>query len=180
MARRAELDAGPREMGGGPCMPPAPGEISGTALMAIGTTISPNHPILFYGRIETPEQGGKTAVLFHYHPLHAGDRQTELGDELLLGPFPIESAGVFEADTGVMTLPGEANAILPGVPITSHLILHGTICGVRSFYCGSVSGTSTFPVEGPIEGDFGLELLSDGIPAQPRYGCEEDQLAVAL
>jgi hypothetical protein len=79
-----------------------------------------------------------------------------------------------------MTLPGEANAILPGVPITSILILHGTICGVRPFYCGTVTGSSTFPVEGPIEGDFGLQLLTGPIPAQPRYGCAEDQLAAPL
>ncbi len=180
MARQQRLDAGPSEDDGGPCVPPTPGAVSGTALMAIGTTISPNHPILFYGQIDTPEQDGVTAVVFYYHPLHAGDRQTELGEELVLGPYAIDSDGAFEADAGEMTLPGEANAILPGVPITSHLIFHGTICGVRSFYCGTVTGTSSFPVEGPIEGDFGLELLEDGIPAQPRYGCAEDQLAVEL
>jgi hypothetical protein len=66
------------------------------------------------------------------------------------------------------------------VPITSHLLFHGSICGVRRFYCGTVTGSSSFPVEGPIEGDFGLDLLQGPIPAQPRYGCAEDQLAVPL
>lgn len=180
VARRASLDGGPSEDGGGPCLPPAPDQVYGTALMAIGTSVSPNHPILFYGEITTPELEGKTAVLFRYRPLHAGDRQTELGEELVLGPYAIEADGSFLAETQEMTLPGEANAILPGVPITSILILHGTICGVRRFYCGKVTGSSSYPVEGPIEGDFGLELLSDGIPPQPRYGCAEDQLAVPL
>jgi hypothetical protein len=76
VARQQRLDAGTSTDGGGPCMPPAPGAVSGTALMAIGTSISPNHPILFYGQIDTPEQDGKTAVVFRYHPLDAGDRQT--------------------------------------------------------------------------------------------------------
>jgi len=181
VARKEALDAGPSDDGGGPCLPPAPGVVSGTALMAIGTSISPSHPILFFGQIDTPEQDGRTAVLFRYHPLDASDRQTEVGEELVLGPYAIEDDGSFDADTGEMTLPGEANAILPGVPITSTLILHGTICGVKSFYCGTVTGSSTFPVEGPITGDFGLDLLEDGrIPAQPRYGCAEDQLAAPL
>jgi len=179
-ARRQSLDGGSSDDGGGPCAPPAPGQVSGPALMAIGTSISPDHPILFYGQIETPEQDGKTAVVFRYHPLDASDRMTELGEELVLGPYAIESDGTFEADTGEMTLPGEGNAILPGVPITSTLILHGRICGVKSFYCGTVTGSSSYPVQGPIEGDFGLELLRGPIPAQPRYGCAPDQLAVPL
>ena len=44
-----------------------------------GTSISPTHPILFYGQIETPELDGATAVVFNYHPLDAADRATELG-----------------------------------------------------------------------------------------------------
>jgi hypothetical protein len=179
-ARQERLDAGADEGQTGPCTPPAPGAVAGTALMAIGTSISPDRPILFYGQIDTPERDGKTTVVFRYHPLDASDRRTEIGDELVLGPYDVEDDGSFVADTGEMTLPGEANGILPGVPITSHLILHGTICGVQSFYCGTVTGDATAPVKGPITGDFGLELLAGEIPAQPRYGCAADQLAVPL
>jgi hypothetical protein len=178
--RRELVDAGGSDASNEPCVPPLSGEVEGTALMAIGTSVSPNHPILFFGEITTPEQDGQTTVLFHYHPLDAADRLTELGEELVLGPYPIESDGSFEANTGEMTLPGEANAILPGVPITSILLLHGAICGVRSFYCGTVTGSSSYPVSGPITGDFGLELLEGDIPPQPRFGCAEDQLAVPL
>jgi hypothetical protein len=179
VTRAEKLDAGPGSVAG-PCSPPEPELVSGTALMAIGTSIGATYPILFYGQITTPAQGGKTAVLFRYHPLDASDRATPVGDELVLGPYAIESDGSFVAATGEMTLPGEANALLPGVPITSALVLHGKICGVRSFYCGTVTGESSYPIVGPVEGDFGLELLSSGIPAQPRFGCAADQLAVAL
>jgi hypothetical protein len=164
----------------GPSTPPAPGAISGRALIAVGTSISPGRPILFFGDLETPERDGKTTVTFRYRPLDASDRKTEVGDVLSLGPFVIESDGSFVAPTGEATLPGEANALLPGVPITSNLTLHGTICGVETFYCGTVSGEASFPVMGPIEGDFGLELVGDELPANPRYGCAEEDVAVPL
>jgi hypothetical protein len=170
-------DAGPDA---GPCTPPSPGEISGRALIAIGTSISPGRPILFLGDLETPEMDGETAVTFRYRPLDASDRETEVGDVLELGPFIVQSDGSFVAPTGEATLPGEANALLPGVPITSDLTLHGTICGVQTFYCGTVTGEASFPVMGPIEGDFGLELVGDELPANPRYGCAEEAVAVPL
>ncbi len=178
---RAELrEAGAEGPDSGTCQPPAPDSISGRALMAVGTTVSPGHPILFLGDVTTPAVDGKTAVLYRYHPLDASDRRTEVGEELVLGPYVIEEDGSFHAETGEDTLPGEANALLPGVPITSALTLDGTICGVRDFYCGSVSGYATFPVEGDIEGSFGLALVAGDLPGQPRYGCAEENIAVPL
>jgi hypothetical protein len=179
-ARADEAERDDAGTDAGPCTPPSPGEISGRALIAIGTSISPGRPILFLGDLETPEMDGKTAVTFRYRPLDASDRKTEVGDVLELGPFVVESDGSFVAPTGEATLPGEANALLPGVPITSDLTLHGTICGVQTFYCGTVTGEASFPVMGPIEGDFGLELVGDELPANPRYGCAEEAVAVPL
>jgi len=68
------------------------------------------------------------------------------------------------------------------VPITSALTLHGTICGVASFYCGTVTGTVSAPIAGPTTGQFGLALVADenAIPEQPRFGCNEDALMEAL
>lgn len=177
--RRAD-EAEPDDVGmdAGPCSPPSPGAISGRALIAIGTSISPGRPILFLGDLETPELDGKTSVTFRYRPLDASDRETEVGDELKLGPFVVETDGSFVAPTGEATLPGEANALLPGVPITSDLTLYGTICGVATFYCGTVGGEASFPVMGPIEGDFGLTLVREGLPENPRYGCAEDDVAL--
>ncbi len=173
-------EAGVEDADSGACTPPPPNSISGRALMAVGTTVSPGHPILFLGEVTTPQVDDKTAVLFRYHPLDASDRRTEVGEELELGPFAIEADGTFHADTGEDTLPGEANALLPGVPITSALTLDGTLCGVTDFYCGTVGGYATFPVMGPIDGTFGLELVPEDLPEQPRYGCGEDDLAVPL
>lgn len=164
------------------CMPPAPGVVRGTALLALETSTALGVPILFQGEVETPELDGKTAVKYSYRALDASDRRTQVGDPLVVGPYAIGEDGRFDAPTDKSTLPGSANAILPGVPITSQLTLHGTICGVASFYCGTVTGTVFSPVQGPTTGQFGLTLLEedDELPARPRFGCSEDALGPAL
>jgi hypothetical protein len=185
--RRAEAgDAGATSEGvggaGGDCLPPAPGVVSGPALLALETSTSPGSAILFFGELETPELGGKTAVKYTYRALSVADRRTEVGDELVVGPYQIGADGSFDAPTAESTLPGSANAILPGVPITSQLTLHGTICGVADFYCGTVTGTVSAPVMGETTGRFGLTLVPslEDLPARPQYGCDPGALAPEL
>jgi hypothetical protein len=164
------------------CVPPEPGVVHGPALLALETTTSPDLPILFLGEVETPELEGKTNVKYSYMALDASDRKTKVGDPLVVGPYPIEEDGSFTAPTAKSTLPGSANAIAPGLEITSELTLHGTICGVASFYCGTVTGTAYFPLMGPTTGQFGLTLLEseDELPERPRFGCAENALGPAL
>lgn len=167
---------------GNDCAPPAPGVVQGSALLALETTTSPGRAILFWGEVTTPELSGQTAVKYEYKALALDDRRTEVGDPLQVGPYAIGDDGSFDAPTAKSTLPGRANALLPGVPITSQLTLHGTICGVESFYCGTVTGTVFAPIEGATTGQFGLMLLAskDDIPERPRFGCSESALVPAL
>ena len=164
------------------CMPPAPGVVHGPALLALETATTPGSAILFFGEVETPELGGVTAVKYSYKALDALDRRTLVGEPLLVGPYPIGDDGRFDAPTEPSTLPGSANASLPGVEITSELTLHGTICGVSDFYCGRVTGTFIAPIQGPLTGQFGLTLVPslDDLPARPRFGCAEAALAPEL
>jgi hypothetical protein len=167
---------------GADCTPPAPGVVQGPALLALETSTTPGKAILFFGEVQTPSLDGGTAVEYHYRALDAADRKTLVGDELVVGPYLIGQDGSFDAPTAKSTLPGSANALLPGAEITSELTLHGTICGVSRFYCGTVTGTVYEPIEGPATGQFGLQLLQslDEIPERPRFGCDEDALAPAL
>jgi hypothetical protein len=186
--RRVQLggDAGASSTGmggaGADCQPPAPGVVAGPALLALETSTSPGAAILFFGDLETPELDGKTAVKFSYKALAVADRRTEVGEPLVVGPYPIGEDGRFDAPTEESTLPGSANAILPGVPITSQLTLHGTICGISDFYCGTVTGSVSAPVKGDTTGHFGITLLGgiDQMPERPRYGCDPSALAPAL
>jgi hypothetical protein len=174
--------AGADGSGGAACQPPAPGVVRGPAVLALETTTTPGAAILFFGEVETPELDGATAVKYSYKALDASDRRTQVGEPLVVGPYPIGDDGSFDAPTAESTLPGSANAIFRGLEITSQLTLHGTICGVSDFYCGTVTGTVTAPIQGPTTGQFGLTLLPsiDDMPARPRYGCAEDALAPAL
>jgi hypothetical protein len=167
---------------GSECQPPAPGVVHGPALLSLETSTTPGAAILFFGEVETPELGGQTAVKFSYKALRVDDRRTLVGEPLVVGPYAIAEDGRFDAPTPESTLPGSANAILPGVPITSQLTLHGTICAVSDFYCGTVTGTVSAPVQGETTGQFGLTLVNglEDLPARPRYGCAEDALAPAL
>lgn len=166
----------------GGCHPPAPGSVRGPALLALETSAKPGTAILFFGQIETPELDGATAVQYVYRALDAADRRSSVGDELVVGPYAIGQDGSFDAPTPESTLPGSANAILPGVPITSRLTLHGRICGVADFYCGSVSGETSAPIAGPTSGQFGLTRVNGvgDVPERPRFGCDEAALAPAL
>lgn len=179
-ARRA--DAGTSDAAAGDCAPPAPESIQGPALLALETTIGPGAPVLFYGEIATPGIAGETHVYYEYHALDARDRRTLVGERLSVGPFELAEDGAFSVFIPEDTLPGEANAILPGVPITSSLTLSGKICGVRSFYCGAVTGNATSPVIAELSGSFGIELIDglDAVPERPRYGCDEDDLGAPL
>jgi hypothetical protein len=164
------------------CAPPAPGVVRGPALLALETATTPGKAILFFGEVDTPELEGRTSVVYRYKALDARDRRTELGEPLVVGPYPIGDDGKFDAPTAKAALPGGANALLPGVEIVSELTLHGTICGASEFYCGVVSGHVYEPFDGPATGQFGLLLVDsiDEVPARPRFGCAEDALAPAL
>ncbi|MEI9949225.1 MAG: hypothetical protein WDO74_09630 [Pseudomonadota bacterium] len=188
--RLHDSDAGPRTSDsgvldetydGGPCIPPAPGAVTGPALLAVDTSLAAGHPILFLGSIDTPEVDHTTAVRFVYRALDSLDRSTRVGDELSVGPFPLHD-GELVAKVPESELDGDANPVLHGAPITSEMMLTGHICGVRGFYCGTLQGMSTGLITGPFTGRFAITLLSgpDAVPARPRFGCGPDDFAEPL
>jgi hypothetical protein len=155
--------------------------VSGPALLAIDTSLAQGLPILFLGTIDTPAVGGDTAVHFVYHALDSLDRSTRVGPELQVGPFPLDH-GLLTAPIPESTLDGNANPIFHGTPIDSEMTLSGRICGVREFYCGTLTGSTSGLISGPFTGNFGITLLAgpDAVPAQPRFGCAAEDLAPAL
>ncbi|HEY3668739.1 MAG TPA: hypothetical protein VGL19_22230 [Polyangiaceae bacterium] len=181
--RLAAVDAGmDNEPGdGGPCTPPKPGTVSGPALLAVDISLAEGKPILFLGTIDTPAFDGTTAVHFVYHALDSLDRSTLVGAELAVGPFALHD-GSLTAPIPESTLDGDADPVLHGVPITSEMTLSGQICGVRPFYCGTSVGSTSGAVSANFTGRFGITLLDgpSAVPARPRYGCGDDDLAQPL
>ena len=178
---RLAADAGATPDSGTACSPPAPNSVEGPALLAIDTSLTAGHPILFLGTIDTPPLAGTTAVHFSYRALDSLDRRTRVGDSLEVGPFALVD-GVLVAPVPESTLDGDANPILHGVPITSTMTLTGQICGVAPFYCGTLSGSTSGLLSGPFSGTFGITLLDgpDAVPAEPRFGCGPNDLAPPL
>lgn len=180
---RLAEDAGVSETmdDGGPCAPPPPGSVSGPALLAIDTSLTSGHPILFLGTIDTPPLEGTTAVDFIYRALDSLDRKTRVGETLEVGPFPLHE-GLLAAPVPESTLDGDANPLLHGAPITSEMTLTGRVCGVARFYCGTLSGSTSGLLSGSFTGRYGITLLDgpDTVPAQPRFGCDPNDLAPAL
>jgi len=166
---------------GGNCEPPAPNTVSGPALLALDTSLAVGKPILFLGTIETPAKGDSTQVVFHYYPLDSADRKTRLGSELTVETDPLDN-GVLYAHVDPTALDGNANPILRGVPITTEMTLHGHICGIHPFYCGTLDGQATGLLSADFTGHFGITLLSgpDDVPARPRFGCAADAFADPL
>lgn len=166
---------------GGLCTPPAPGTVSGAALLAVDTSLAAGHPILFLGKIDTPAVDDTTGVRFVYRALDSLDRRTLVGDLLDVGPFPLHD-GQLSAAVPESELDGDANPVLHGAPISSEMTLSGHICGVQSFYCGSVDGRATGLISGPFKGRFGITVLGDeaNIPERPRFGCGADDFAAPL
>ncbi|MEP7052028.1 MAG: hypothetical protein ABJB12_16805 [Pseudomonadota bacterium] len=180
-ATASENDAGNDASGDGPCAPPAPGAVRGPALLAVDTSLAEGLPILFLGTIDTPAVDGTTAVRFVYRALDAMDRSTRVGPELSVGPFPLDQ-GLLTAPIPESTLDGDADPILYGTPIDSEMTLSGRICGVRTFYCGTLMGSTRGVVTAGFKGKFAITLLGgpDAVPARPRFGCAVDDLAAAL
>jgi len=165
----------------GPCVPPDPNLVQGPALLALDTNLIPGKPILFLGTIDTPALDGTTAVHFAYHALDAMNRRDLVGPALEVGPIPLEQ-GLLSAPIPESTLDGRANPQLYGTPVTSSMTLEGRICGVRTFYCGTLTGLTTGLLTGPFTGHFGITILSglDAVPDQPRFGCDPSALADPL
>ena len=182
-AGSAPADSGilDRTYDGGTCIPPAPGTVNGPALLAVETSLSAGHPILFLGSIDTPALEQTTAVHFVYRALDSRDRSTLVGNELEVGPFALHD-GELTAKVPESELAGNANPVLHGAPITSEMTLSGHICGVQDFYCGTVVGRSSGLINGPFTGHFGITLLSDStaVPERPRFGCAADAFAEPL
>jgi len=165
----------------GACLPPDPNIVQGPALLALDTNLIPGKPILFLGTIDTPAIEGTTGVHFAYRALDAMNRHDLVGPALEVGPIALDQ-GQLSAPIPESTLDGRANPQLYGTPVTSSMTLEGRICGVRTFYCGTLTGITTGLLTGPFTGHFGITILSGPgtIPDQPRFGCDPSALADPL
>lgn len=157
----------------GGCTPPAPGELSGDFLFALGALV-PERPVLFRAAVTTtPAEDGGTYLNMVLHPLDSRDRQTEVCEPIPLPPLLIDAQGRMEAQLPVVRVPGFANAI-SGRTIEATPILMADFCGVQDSYCGAVEGLLTRPLKYELKGStFAMQRMTAGeaAPDPLVVGC---------
>jgi hypothetical protein len=141
--------------GGGVCPPGSPDAeaLSGNFLLAVSPAFSAKTPIVFTAALTAESAGaGELRFSFDLTALSAADRRTPVGGSIGRAETTAP-AGPFTLDFGEITVPGEADPIIPGAPIVATVTLTGQLCGPDpstgsvSFLCGDASGTVTQPTK---------------------------------
>jgi hypothetical protein len=151
-----------------------PNSISGNYLLALSIVLAPTKPIVLLTGLTTPPFNGGTGLSFDAQPLSATDRTTPVGTPLVLGPFPVDANGHFQASVSGLNVTGAANSVTPGAAITADVTLTGNLCGDGSFFCGTVSGHATQPITVSLTGStFTLTQVTTpgALPARPKINC---------
>lgn len=137
----------------GACVVPAPGELDGDYIFALSAKLKPVAPLIFLVKVTSKDASGSTAMDWSLQPLNRFDRETPVGDPIVLSGIVIDANGKIDANSLVNTpisVTGEANPI-SGSNITAEVqsLTGGNFCNTDGFYCGGVVGNVTKPI--PIE-----------------------------
>lgn len=161
----------------GPCVPPAPGALAGSYLVTLSVSVQPKTPILFIGHLSTVADKGGTALSTTLQALDAKDRKTPVGNPIKVPLIPIASDGQFVPTSMHLQIDGRANAIQPGLNIDVTATMHGRMCGVADFYCGTVDGQVTKPAPLSLAGStYTFDHIADPakLPDPPLLDCAKD------
>lgn len=167
----------------GPDTPPPPDlgpmlpDLSGSFLLAVSTSISPELPMQFLitTRMNVDTMGNATLDLT-MQPLalmqgHVTTPRTPIGEPTDFTGAVI-SEGRFEVDAGTVRVPGEANPVTGG-DIAVNLLLKGTIISA-DFFCGDLEGELIEPLNAPLMGSrFAAVRLADPdmLPTDVTINC---------
>jgi hypothetical protein len=143
-------------------------DVSGTFLLAVSTTLSPDRPLQM--RLEsklTPGMAGTATLDLSFQPLKlfpdaAADR-TPVGMGLEAKGVMVNANGAFEIPLTVRKLEGAANPV-SGSPIDADLNLRGTILSADRM-CGDVTGMVLMPVQAPLAGSTWSAIRVPGGPS---------------
>jgi len=159
------------------CDPPAAGEADGDFLFALSATLAPNKPILGVVGITTTDGANGTEMSVNLQPLSATDRKTAVGTADDFGPYALNADGTVAIEIASLITPGEANPITGSEINASDVVLGGQVCGVKDFYCGTVTGNVTKPLPLDLVGStFTLERITTPgtYPEPPKINCAGD------
>src|SRR5260221_7907495 len=81
----------------GTCTPPPPGKLDGEYYITLSAKISPKEPVIFTGQLTSMAASGGLAFSATLQALSAHDRKTPVGSTSMVGPYPIDMNGAFDA-----------------------------------------------------------------------------------
>jgi hypothetical protein len=145
-------------------IPDAPGgggffDINGPFLLSIAATspvpVSPLRLLVNVALTET-ENGGTADITVQPLAVEAcakGMGGEPVGKTLTIEDVPINADGSFDFTAMDTEVVGEANPLICGTAIRSHIQLIGSAQS-DDVFCGTVGGEVTFPIQGPLAGTF--------------------------
>lgn len=150
-------------------------DFSGDYLLALSTVIAPDAPILFATRADVAEDlGSLTLELQALSTDTSSPPRVPVGDPITVVDVPYRDDGTFEADLGVVQVPGAANSIT-GSDITAEVSivgLAGSDTDEALYFCGDVLGMVTSPLALDLAGStFGAAETATVVDAAPLLGC---------
>lgn len=137
-------------------LPSALADINGTFLLALASSIDPQHPLQFFTTVELTQNGDGTGTMkmilqpLSLEPQSLTDPRQPVGEVLVIEGIAVSAAGTFTAEVGTVMVTGEANPIT-GSNITATLVMQGFIQDVDLF-CGNVTGGVSAPIVADLVG----------------------------
>lgn len=137
----------------GVCVVPAAGVLDGDYIFVLSAKLKPKTPLLFLNTVTSKDSGGSTAMDWSLQPLNRFDRETPVGDPIVLKGIVIDASGNIDANSlksYPIAVTGDANP-LSGSNIVAEIdnLTGGKFCNADGFYCGGVVGNVTSPI--PLE-----------------------------
>jgi hypothetical protein len=163
----------PPDGGESACIATAEG-VAGTYYFVMRAAVAPDSPIPLLLTL-TPSEDDPLVAELEMQPLLVKDGKTPLGAPSK-GKFVIDGYR-YSVPTFTVTIPGDADAVLPGVDLTVEIDMAGVLCRDAepvTFVCGNVNGKVTVPVELGLDGStFGARRVVDGEAYLLTPSCEE-------
>lgn len=154
-------------------------DLTGTALLAISTTIDPDHPLQFLSTVTQRVEGDRVFLDFELQALSltmgmVTTPRMPVGDKLMYPDIEVVN-GKYTIDAGLTKVVGMANPVT-GSDIEATLVLEGTVVDA-DFVCGTVSGMLMKPLEYDLKGStFAAVRLTDvnALPTDVTINCDRE------
>ncbi len=151
-------------------------DISGDHLLAVSIFISPDTPLQYIATIVQTPDGDGALLDISLQPLTL-DVGSTTSPRLPFGPamdiddVEVAPDGTFEITIPVLDVPGECNPITGSDATAMDVVLAGQIED-EGFWCGTVEGDLTAPIESPLSGStFAGTAFEDDLPVVFEWSC---------